>query len=448
MTKNFNFYLIFILIPFVLSKILFISFLGYGNGIPFGGMHHPDYTLLQNDLYETMKFWHYSPPLINFILGILLKLFNGNLILIDKIYFFYNLFLSFLIITIGYYFCLFFKISKTKTIILSLFLVLNPNLIFYENFSRPVYSHTVACLFAIICFFSYKYFYTKKDKYIFLLYFTLCLLTYTWTLFHPLLLIIVTFFLFFFIKIKNKFFITTAIVFILISLLPLLKNKIIFNFFGGGSHMWIQIAQSIPGHRAGCLQPIKDIIRSERLSFAPTPDKLSKLHQSMKEKPVYEEENHLNLNHVAYLRNIDSCKNWFIETILKDPFLYPRKRIESLVASHSKFAFEFNVGSPDILKEFFKYKDKNILKKSKQILILLYMLSLYLLIFYLILFTKDKKLKNFLSTIMLVYFYLLGIGHLFNGYEQERMLYGGFFIHFLFFLLLNKRLIMIKKNEY
>ena len=41
---------------------------------------------------------------------------------------------------------------------------------------------------------------------------------------------------------------------------------------------------------------------------------------------------------------------------------------------------------------------------------------------------------------MTVYFYLVLIGHLFNGYEQERMMYGGIFIHFLFYkFLLNKK---------
>ena len=42
--------------------------------------------------------------------------------------------------------------------------------------------------------------------------------------------------------------------------------------------------------------------------------------------------------------------------------------------------------------------------------------------------------------IHVIYFYLVLIGHLFNGYEQERMMYGGIFIHFLFYLfILNKK---------
>ena len=152
MIKNSNFFLFIVLISFILIKIISISLLGYGPGIPFGAVHHPDSILLQYDLYNTIKYWHYSPPLLNFIFGLLLKVFNGDLLLIDKIYFFYNIFISFFITIIAYFFCLFFDLSRKKTIFILFFLLFNPTIITYENYSRHIYSHTVNFLFTFLCY--------------------------------------------------------------------------------------------------------------------------------------------------------------------------------------------------------------------------------------------------------------------------------------------------------
>lgn len=446
MTKNLNFFL-FIIVPFILIKVTTISFLGYGPGIPFGAIHHPDSILLQNDLYNTIKYWHYSPPLLNFIFGLLLKVFNGDLLLVDKIYFFYNVVISFFITVIAYYFCLFFGLSKKKTIFILLFVMLNPTIIFYENYSRPVYAHTVAFLFTLICFLSFKFFYTKKNIYIFYIYLVSCIMTYVWTLFHPVLLVIILLSFIFLFKIKDKFSITMFIIFFIISLLPSIKNKIIFNTFSGGSHMWIQISQTLPHHIEGCLQPLKDIIKIERKQPAPNPEKLTNLHASLKEKPITQIENHLNLNHIAYIRNTNLCKNWVIDKLINDPYLYPKKRIKSFIASHSKLGFEFVVGSPEKLKRMFEYKNKKKTKFLKQIIILFYMIFVYSYFLYLIFSIKSKKFRNSLLLIFLFYFYILSVGHLFNGYEQERMLYGGFFIHCLFYIFLGDKNKILIKHE-
>ena len=73
------------------------------------------------------------------------------------------------------------------------------------------------------------------------------------------------------------------------------------------------------------------------------------------------------------------------------------------------------------------------------------MIFVYLYFLYLVFNIKSKKFKNSLLLIFLFYFYILSVGHLFNGYEQERMLYGGFFIHCLFYIFLgDKNKILIR----
>lgn len=442
-TRNkINFFLIYGLLPFLLLKILTIFFLGLGPGVPFGAIHHPEKDLLQYDLLNTLKYWHYSPPLINFILGILLKITDGSLFLINLIYFLINLSMTFIILLIGYYFCVKFDLSKSKKIILLFFIIFNPDIIFYENYSRPIYSHTIAFLFSLLCYYSFNFFEENRLSDYIKIFIVLCIMTYTWTLFHPILLIAVYFIFYFIFNIKYKKNLIIFLIFFSISLFPFIKNKIVFNFFGAGSHLWIQISQTIPEHKENCFQPIKDIIAEERRNYKIDHDKWDKLHPSLKDPPLDAnyEFLHLNLNNLTYVKRSYICKEWFLNKIINDPLLYPEKRVMSFLASHSKFAFEFVVGAPDFLKKTFSYENHKNIKLFKQLILITYMLCVYLLFFYIILFNKNLILKRFLITIMTVYFYLVLIGHFFNGYEQERMMYGGIFIHFLFYLfILNKK---------
>ena len=438
-TRNkINFFLIYGLLPFLLLKILTIYFLGLGPGVPFGAIHHPEKDLLHYDLLNTLKYWHYSPPLINFILGIILKITDGSLFFVNLIYFLINLSMTFIILLIGYYFCVKFNLSKSKKIILLFFIIFNPDIIFYENYSRPIYSHTIAFLFSMLCYYSFNFFEENRLSDYVKIFVVLCIMTYTWTLFHPILLIAVYFIFYFMFNIKHKKNLIIFLILLSISLFPFLKNKIVFNFFGSGSHLWIQISQTIPEHKENCFQPIKDIIAEERRNYKIDHEKWGKIHPSLKDPPLDYDKAflHLNLNNLAYLKNSNICKEWFLNKIFNDPLLYPEKRLMSFLSSHSRFAFEFVVGAPDFLKEIFSYKDNENIKLFKQLILITYMLIVYLFFFYSILFIKNKVLKNFLITIMTVYFYLVLIGHLFNGYEQERMMYGGIFIHFLFYLLI------------
>ncbi len=145
--NNINFFLIYGLLPFLFLKISTIYFLGLGPGVPFGAIHHPEKDLLQYDLLNTLKYWHYSPPLINFILGILLKITDGSLFLVNLIYFLINLSMTFIILLIGYYFCVKFNLSKSKKIILLFLIIFNPDIIFYENYSIHTYYRKLTSIF-------------------------------------------------------------------------------------------------------------------------------------------------------------------------------------------------------------------------------------------------------------------------------------------------------------
>ena len=73
------------------------------------------------------------------------------------------------------------------------------------------------------------------------------------------------------------------------------------------------------------------------------------------------------------------------------------------------------------------------------------MLAIYSYFFYFILFKKNIfNYKKTLFLILFTYSWVLIVGHLLNGYEQERMLYTGLSIHLIFWL----SIIKIKLNGY
>ena len=71
------------------------------------------------------------------------------------------------------------------------------------------------------------------------------------------------------------------------------------------------------------------------------------------------------------------------------------------------------------------------------------MTYIYFTLFYFIFFKKDSNaLKNGLLISSIPYIYLLIVGTFAAGTEQERILYTGFVVNILFFI------ILLKKNQY
>ena len=75
------------------------------------------------------------------------------------------------------------------------------------------------------------------------------------------------------------------------------------------------------------------------------------------------------------------------------------------------------------------------------------MMIVYFYLLNLIFFSKESvDLKKSYFVILIIYFYILVIGHLATGHEQARMLYSGFIIHLLFFMHVVIKLFDGKKN--
>lgn len=423
--KNFFFFIA----TFLISRVLTYYYFGFKSDYPLGTLHLPNEDLLFNDLLNTIKYWHFSQYFFILFFGFILKISNGNIFFANGIWIFYSLILSLGIIYYGVRIGVEFKLSKKQLFFLTFFLIINPNIIFYENYSSPVYIHTTCFLFCQLTFFFIKLF--KEKKYFYreiLIYINLLILSLTWSLFHPVLIILIFILIQYFKKkIDLNIFIFFLLIF-LISMLPSIKNKFVFNFFGNASNLGSNLSTTLPDHANQCNGLI---LEKERWLYNSSND--YNLHPILKSNLQNGIE--WNANHIGNISGSKKCLEWSLKKIMNEPITYFKSRLYSFISSHSKFAFEFVVGSPKKLILLLDFSNNKKIKLLKQILIFIYMSVIYSFFFYFI-FLK-KNIFNYKKSLFLIFFtysWILIIGHLLNGYEQERMLYTGFFVHLVFWL--------------
>ena len=139
-----------IIILFLLSRIILFYLLGYNNIPDF--FHYADIRLLRHDLIETVIYSHSQPPFLNLFIGILLKIFKGNLTFFSIFFYFLNTSLTIGILYLTFKILNIFQINKKYILFILVFLVINPNFIYYENYSNPLYSHVICFFFSIDIF--------------------------------------------------------------------------------------------------------------------------------------------------------------------------------------------------------------------------------------------------------------------------------------------------------
>ena len=131
----------------ILSRILLNIFEISLFGISYG-FHLLDKNLLQNDLLNSLYFLHSQPIGWNLFIGILTKIFDGNVKSINNFFEIYQLLLTHLIL---YIMLLISEEISDKNIykyLISLFIIFNPSILFWEKIFS--YQHTICTLIFLI----------------------------------------------------------------------------------------------------------------------------------------------------------------------------------------------------------------------------------------------------------------------------------------------------------
>lgn len=401
-----------------------------------------DVKLLENYFLESIYYLHYQPPIWNIIFGLLVKIFGQDYLVLSKALYFLNLFFSLLIIYVFVNICRFFSLS-VKEIYLTyfLFFIFDLSFLFYESYNH--YTHLTVLLYSLLVFFYFRF--TKKFdfKYEIYIYSVAILLVYTWSAFsHPLFVVLI-FFTFFIIKNKKNLMrsFLIFIIFLTISLLPSIKNKIEFGLFANSSWIGLQIVQVLKRYDIQyplCSMKIKEknfeveYIKSNTDHTYNHPSLIGKLSK---------------YNNIGMIYKTKKCLKIGIDLIKKDPLDYLNKVKFNFISTHGHFSIDHGF-KPKNWNKYFGFvdnlKDNFYTNKLKVRSLQLYYLFIYIF-FSVIVF---KSLLNFnnsnflmhksISSIFLIFSWMIIGIHLGAGFEQERMRHLGHFMHIIFFILLIK----------
>ena len=439
-------FIIFLL--FCFSRII-IYLSGIYPNLLFGYWQTQDYKLLSQDLFRSLIYLHSEPVLWNLLLGVTIKIFKENLKFVAFFFYFYHVILSFFIIYYSILIADYFRSSVKVKLFLAFFLILSPNLIFFENWI--FYTHTTCFLFFQLTYFLLRFFKNNELKLEFLIYLNLLLLTTLWKAFHP--LIIFLFFLFFLLLSKNLKLRRSVFIFSLffvISIIPMIKNKLIFGFFSNGSLVGLNLTQTIPSKSKAHFIDIDNNVNNCTFDINER-DEYNYFIQFKKNKDDY---NHPSLvgnlsgkNNLGGIYKSKECIKVFFSYITENPFQWFASRFYNLLHSHGKPAIDHGFApinwDKTKLQSFVKFmKSNDYLKYFMGLILIIYMLIVYLFVIYKFLLSKEEDfIKKSLLCIFILYSYLVFVGHFFNGWEQERFLYTGFVLQIIFIIFLIKKLI-------
>jgi len=408
--------------------------------------------LLEKDLFGSLYFLHYQPPIWNLIYGIMLKIFGTNYEILSICLHFFNIFLSFIIIYYFFLICEFFKLKSKKIYITySIFFIFSISFLFYETYLH--YTHLTLLLFAQLTYLYLKFSRNKNFINEILIYFTALILVYTWTAFSHPLFILVIFSGIFLIKFKKNLF-RSFIIFIFFAFLATLssiKNKLELNFFANSTWIGIQIVHVLSfgdnwDYYSRCDFDKSKNEKYERLFKENNPN-LNITHPSLIGKLS-------GFNNVGFIAKSKECLKIGINQIYKDPLRYFMRVKYLFISSHGHFAFDHVGWDPKEWRKYFgllydinenKFINPIKVRSLQLYYLLIYFFFIVLTIKNILLIHKEERIyQKTLSSIFFIYIWLMTVIYLATDMEHERMRHTGHFLHVLFFIVLIKNNFKIK----
>ena len=435
-----------VVLLFLISRIFFIFTLNISPDQNFleDSWQFANLYFLKNHFYETIKFLNFQPPLWNFYIGFLLKVFKteAGAILIAHLL---NIVSTIVILLLLVKTANLYQLKKNQIIFVALLVIVNPAIFFYETFAG-YYVHCATFSLVLFFYLLKKYFENPKKNYEIYIYLLLTSLIYIWSAFSFfVLLIFFTINIIF--KIKKNITIKSSIyifvVFLLVSLLPSIKNYNQIKYFSNGSHgMGWHLAMTTSSikndftlhHECGPWSSTeidnnkyieKYNVADKNLSITNLPNK-----------------NFNNRNQLGRIFKSQKCEKKAIKYIGENLGLWIRSRLVEFFISHGQLAIDISFITKPHLKNFDKYEKylKKIHKNNqskiiKQFLLISYFFIIYVYFFRFIFFTNKRNVDNFAYiTIFILYFYLLSIGTIFSNYEGSKFIQVGIIVQILFWI--------------
>ena len=402
--------------------------------------------LLSKDLFGTVYYLHFQPPFWNLIYGIFIKIFGVNYKALGGALHFFNIFLSFFIIYYFYLITIFFKLTKNQIyIVYFIFFIFSLGFLYYETYMH--YTHLTVFLFAQFSYLYLKFSENHLLKYELSIYFTALFLVFTWSAFSLPFFMFVIFSGLTLIKFKHNI-LRSFIIFCIFTLLSLtlsIKNKIEFNMFANSTWVGMQLFTVLSygddwDHWNDCNFSFDNIVEDET-AFKKNNPNFKNSHPSLTG-------NLTKLNNVGFIHRSKKCLTIATNKILQDPLKYLSRVKFLIISNHGHFTFDHEGWDPKEWRKYFGFfydlNEKKYLSSIKVRSLQFYyflMYSFFILLTIKSLFqinSNKNKFNKSISSIFLIYGWLMLVIHIGAGYEHERMRHTGHFLHILFFIILLK----------
>jgi len=410
----------------------------------FGLWQHLRLEYLQNNLLQSLLYFHAQPPLWNFILGIGVKI--SSFIKLDVFINLINFLTTLLIIYSSYHLLKNLDFNRIQRYFLILFLIiLSPSILFYENF--PSYAHFTCLLLFLIKLNFLKIYKKFKNKYEFQIYLYSSMVILTWSAYLIYFNIIIFILLLPLIMNKKRILKSFLIflMFFIIGMTPSIKNKFLFDIFLNSSWSGLNAAQATGYDRENW--PL--------CSF--TTDNLKAYNSTYKD--ILNNKDYLNndilndntFNDLGYIYKSTKCHNDAKVHLIKNFYSITKQKIARFFSVHAHLSIDFAFKPKNWVNHFSTLEKMNYNDLFKIIIISFFGLNyiFYMAMVLINLRDRNKKFLNYFLIINLIlYLYLLFVSFYGSTWEQERMRYTGYSFIFISTCLIIKRLFLQKEFKY
>jgi len=295
-----------------------------------------DPLLLKNNLFESIVFLHSQPPGFNIFLGGVLALGKTPSVILFNL-----LYISMGLITVMLLHALlrYLEVPRTLSLAASIFFMLSPPVILYENWL--FYTYPVTMLILLSAFLLYQYLERPRSSTLILFFSTLVLIILTRTIFHTLWFIAIIVWLLYLQRSRSKQILLCALApFILISAVHT-KNMILFQQTGFSSWFGMNIAKmtlTVPLHKLqedidkgvlspiACLEPFGTPEEYHRFACFNTMTHIPALDMP------YKSTGYPNYNHLGYLSVSQQYLKAARHLIIKYPHYYLLSVVKAIYA--------------------------------------------------------------------------------------------------------------------
>ena len=404
--------------------------------------------LLKSDPFQSIALLHSQPPLWNALLGFLFYVSGGSDHRFLIAYTTFSFLISLGTALLMYFSLLRLKVSRTVAIISSSVYIVASSAYFYEVHI----SYALLSAFLVMVFFStlaYGFSSIRQQfRFFFSILSCLCLvsLSMIWTLFHPALVVITFCGILWFVAAretgtvntciyKNTYLIVVGILLVLLTLIVPIKNLILFDYFGSGTWLGMNLSQVDPRAQKNCTfeMPLNDHEINSAKNLTLFTKSIS--HPSI--SSIDKREGFRNYNHIGYIVRSESCKSQALKSIAENPTLFAKARIRQFLISHimlsdSYFIFPKGLENGSVARRWADVR--NIIyapipwKSNRRIHFGPIFIPIGILAgAYLLAFSSDVRVAlpagSFASLTagLWLMIWLYTIGYFFNGVEHERM---------------------------